>query len=121
MSGSPTIDELLTKLRAHGYRFACEKDLQAGVERVLQQASWTYVREHQLTSRDRPDFFLNSIALELKIKGSLTEVTRQLHRYAQHPSVEAIILMTSRSRHRGVPRVLNEKPVHVVYLGLDAF
>lgn len=121
MSGSPTIDEVLTELRAHGYRFACEKDLQSGVETVLKRRRWTYAREHQLTSRDRPDFFLNSIALELKIKGSLTEVTRQLHRYAQHPSVEAIILMTSRSRHRGVPRVLNEKPVHVVYLGLDAF
>lgn len=54
--------------------------------------------------------------IEVKIKGSLTEVTRQVHRYAQSEQVESLILITARGSHRGLPREMNGKRVIVIYL-----
>ena len=47
---------------------------------------------------------------------SLSQVTRQLWRYAKLDSIKAIILVTSRSKHRDLPAEILGKPVFVVYL-----
>lgn len=73
-------------------------------------------REVVLTARDRPDFMVGPLAIELKVKGSPADVARQLMRYAEHPSVGAILLVTTRSSHRAMPAQMCGKPVRVLYL-----
>ncbi len=118
---SPEFEEIRTKLSAYQYRYSCEKELQDGLEKVLQTMEIEHVREHSLSPTDKVDFFLlSSIALEVKIQESLTAVTRQLHRYAQHPEVKELLLVTTKSSHRAVAEEMNKKPVRVLYLGLGA-
>lgn len=120
------IDAIQAALR--GYRFQCAHEfvLQEGIARVLAREGIAYQRERQL-GRDRVDFFVGSepfpegIAVEVKIDGSLSEVTRQLHRYAAHPDVVALVLVTTRSLHCRMPREMRGKPLAVVHLEGSAF
>jgi hypothetical protein len=41
----------------------------------------------------------SKVAIEIKIDGSCSEVTRQIHRYSQHPDVEEILLITTCAKH----------------------
>lgn len=93
-----------------------EIDLQDDIERLLKEARCPYSREHRFSKRDIVDFLVADIAVEVKIDGSVTEITRQLHRYAQHECVRALVLITTRARHHSVPTVLRNKRIEVVYL-----
>ncbi len=57
------------------------------------------------------------IGVEVKTQGALNAVIRQLHRYAHYPEVTELVLLTTRRRHGQVPRELNGKRVHVIFLG----
>jgi hypothetical protein len=97
------------------FRYSGEIELQNGIEQLFTQRQLTFERERAL-GPDRVDFFAHGVAIEVKIDGSLSEVTRQLHRYAQHPDVTAIVLVTTRARHNAMPAAMNEKPVDVIHL-----
>jgi hypothetical protein len=90
-----------------------EVSLQSGIASALEASGVAYEREVKLSPRDRVDFMVGGVALEVKIDGGVSEVTRQLHRYAQIDRVKEIVLVTSRLRHAAVPRSLNGKPVVV--------
>ena len=62
----------------------------------------------------RLDFFLDGLAIEVKIDGSLSALTRQVHRYAQHSAVTGIIVVTSLPRLKHLPDAINGKPVRFV-------
>lgn len=114
------LDILSRTLRSHRFTFPSEYVLQEGIARVLLDAGIPHEREHGL-GRDRVDFFLDfqpegGIALEVKIDGSLSSVTRQLHRYAQHPDVRAIVLVTTRAMHDRMPPEMGGKPLLVIHL-----
>lgn len=100
------------------FRFSCEADLQRGIYRVLHEAGYTFQREKHLSRKDRPDFLLqDGVAVEVKIDGSLTNVMRQLSRYAELPSVSALVFVTSRATQAlRVPKEFCAKPVRVVLL-----
>ena len=116
MKDEGDIDRLGEVLGQHRYSFTCENELQIALASVLTDSSIPFEREKRLTARDRPDFQVGTTAIEVKVGGSLTEVTRQLHRYAQLQEVESILLVTSKARHRAVPRQMNGKRVEVLYL-----
>lgn len=99
------------------FAFANEKQLQDGIERMLAAENVAFEREHRLTAKDRPDFFLpnSGIVIEVKIKGATNDVLRQLYRYAEHEQVKAIILVTSRGRHQ-LPITMHDKPCRAVVL-----
>lgn len=95
------------------FTFTDEYELQAGVADVLTTAGHQVVAEHRLGPRDRPDFLVDgNVAVEVKVAGSTANVARQLRRYATHPDVMTIVLVTARHAHRQIIDV--GVPLHVV-------
>lgn len=102
------------------YRFGNENELQLGVKLALEQAISTRVfREHRLGPDSVIDFFLPDfrIGIECKIGGGFSTVSKQLDRYAEHPEIEALVLVTSRCGHQCEDLDFRGKPVRVVYVG----
>ena len=108
--------EMAKILNAFRFRFITEKDLQDGIESVLVCNQIPYKREHSLNIADRPDFMVNRIAVEVKIKGSLADLLRQASRYAANSEVDAILVVGSPHWLSRVPASLSGKPVHTVRL-----
>jgi hypothetical protein len=118
ISEAITVDELAETMAAYRFTFATERDLQNGIERVLESAKFPFEREFILSPKDRVDFLVvGGIALEVKTKGSLTALTMQVHRYLQDERVEGTVIVTSKQGHRNLPAEINGKPVRVVWLG----
>jgi len=106
------LDSLETLLSSHRYRFSSERDLQNGIDEVLQTSGLSYRREFSLGVSDRPDFLVHGgIAIEVKIKGSISELIRQISRYATHNDVSAILVVGTPHWIPRVPEIINEKPV----------
>ena len=104
-------------LKRFHFSYQNELELQDGIAQALSAATIPYEREKRLTPTDRPDFFVDGIVLEVKIKGATRAVLRQLNRYAGHESVKAILLVTTRSLQAfQVPESMNDKPVRVLCL-----
>ena len=78
-------------------------------------------RELVLTKRDRLDFLVGysplwsavpmGTAVEVKVGGSLSDLTRQLARYAEHNDVTGLLVVTTKDRHRQLPASLSGKPI----------
>lgn len=117
---SERLDKVIAALRSYKFRFRNEAELQNGIARVLEQEGISFERERPL-GRDRVDFFAAGIAIEIKIDSSLAEVTRQLHRYSQHPDVLEVLLVTCRMLHDRMPDKMSDKDVKVVVVSSGAF
>lgn len=111
---------LLHRLRSLRLPFTSEQVLQDAVWNELQTLGVDCQREHRFNATDRVDFFTaEGLAIELKIDGTRNTVLRQLIRYAEHDSVKALLLLTTCSRHLGMPSTLQGKPLttyHVISL-----
>lgn len=107
--------------------FTTEADLQAAIwDRMLRERAFSPMlvatREWILDKRNRVDFLVDmepgtiarwstAVAVEVKIAGSLKNVRRQLERYAAHPEVHEVLLVTTKASHHHIPTELNGKPV----------
>jgi hypothetical protein len=111
-----TAERLREVLGSYRYNHANERDLQDGIAQVLATRGIRFDREVVLGPKDRPDFMVDGIAVEVKVDGGLSDVTRQLHRYAQHAQVRALLLVTSRAQLGNQPGKMNGKPVTVLVL-----
>jgi len=89
-------------LQRHPPRAANEAELQAILWDHLQAIDRRTVREHVLTRADRIDFLLGRVGIEVKVKGSSADVTRQLWRYADSPQIDGLLLVTTKREHRRV-------------------
>lgn len=108
------------------FRFSSEKDLQDGLEKLFLMKPFIYSREVDLGVESRIDFLLDEdtsmpLGIEVKVDGSLSAVTRQLHRYAQSPKIGQLMLVTSKMQHDHMPREMNGKQIYVVHLGGSVF
>lgn len=99
-----------------GLRYATERDLQQGLARLFETAGFAADREVALGPAERPDFMIDGIAIEVKVKGTRDQLERQITRYAGHDHVAGVLVVTNRVRHRDLPPLINGKPVHVVCL-----
>ncbi|WP_053764435.1 hypothetical protein [Leptospirillum ferriphilum] len=106
------LDSLETLLSSHRYRFSSERDLQNGIDEVLQTSGLSYSREFSLGVADRLDFLVDGIALEVKIKGSLPDLIRQIARYARHKDVREILVVGTPRWIPQVPASIEGKPVY---------
>lgn len=104
-------------IEAYRYTFTDEKELQTALADALGRAGLVFQREVVLSPRDRVDFLLEpGVVVEVKIDGGLSDLTRQLYRYAQLERVQALVVVTSRARLVNVPGTMNGKPALVVEL-----
>jgi hypothetical protein len=107
---------IIQLLRSTTIDLSNEKRAQADVEKVLTLSGIPFQREVRLSSEDVVDFFVEGVALELKLKGAKKkEVYRQLCRYAKHPSVTVLVLASNLSM--GLPAVIEGKDAYFVKLG----
>src|SRR5580692_2789902 len=93
-------------LKGYRYNVGSECDFQRGVLDALTQSQIDCEPEYDLgPGFGRIDLFLPQpgIGIELKVKGSPSEILRQLHRYAQCPAILSLMLMTSRPRLNPLP------------------
>lgn len=128
------MDDICQVLRTCRLRYGSEKDLQDGIERVLTARGFAFRREEDLGEAGVIDFLVLGrvneeplkwpIGVEIKIKGSIAEIARQLHRYALSPTLGGLVLATTQMRHvysMGIGAALNEKPYRMVHLAGSAF
>lgn len=104
---------LVRLLEGAKYHTIPEEIFQREVAEVLEHHGIEFKREFRLSGKDRVDFLVGRVAIEMKIDGGLNAVRRQLQRYAQSPLVDEIILLTSRTRLCAMPQSLSGKPVYV--------
>jgi hypothetical protein len=110
-----TPEQIAEAIRRYGYNFDNEYDLQEGLKVALESEGIKARREETVSQGSRIDFLTDSgVAIEVKTGGSLNRLTRQVHRYAQHDRVAAIIVVTPKAKHRDLPTQINGKPVLVV-------
>ena len=117
--GEGTIAEsIASRLRHCSVVTPCEASLQKTIQELFIAHAIPHEREYALSPSERVDFYVceESLAIEVKVKGSTSQVIRQLQRYALCPEVHSIMLVTTRLRHRAVPTHINRKPIHVVCL-----
>lgn len=94
-----------------------EKRTQADLAAVLHACAVPFAREVRLAAGDVVDFVaFDRIAVEVKRRRARPSLTlKQLLRYAAHPSIAAVVLVTNRSM--GLPPSLAGKPAYYVSLG----
>ncbi|WP_312139257.1 hypothetical protein [Brevundimonas sp.] len=108
------IGEVLESAR---FDLADEKACQAQMhEHLTANLSWPVEREPRLTPRDIPDFMIEGVAVEVKMKHQRpADIIRQLERYAKLPMVKALVLASNRPCN--LPDSMNGKPVLCISLG----
>lgn len=109
-------DDLYKLLHGYSYNFNSEVELQNGIESILTTNSVPFSREVRLTKKDRIDFLVDSIGIEVKIDGTATSLTRQLYRYAQHDLIDSLIVVTNKSKFTNLPNTINNKQIFLLYL-----
>ena len=92
-----------------------EKELQKSIENIFISNNVSYEREYVLDKKNRPDFFIDGIAIEIKIKGGAKAIYKQCERYCGFEKVSSLILVTGRSM--GFPSDINGKDCYLINLG----
>lgn len=77
-------------------------------------------REVALSEHDRPDLLVGdlsagAVCVECKVAGTPAAVRRQLERYARHPQVASIVLLTRRAAHLALAGEVGGKRLSVVF------
>lgn len=111
---------VLRALRRYRYTYADETALQAGLAEALSLESLNAEREVRLSPRDRIDLLVGRVGIEVKVAGTVDGVLRQLNRYAGSDRVGALVLVTTRATHLGMPMYVGGKSLDVVYQGCAA-
>jgi hypothetical protein len=116
----PTAADVVASLSGWRFRGHNEAVLQGTVLESLEHAGLPFIREYRINPRDRIDFLVGSVGVELKVQGRADDVRRQLERYAEAPEIRDLVLVTTRWQHRPLAGVVLGKPVvvHVVNVWL---
>jgi hypothetical protein len=93
-----------------------EWELQDALDTRIRSTFSEVTREASLNKQDRVDFLIGRVGVEVKIDGSPMTVARQLRRYMESDLLDALVLVTTRAKHRVLPKTLGGKPLCVVWL-----
>lgn len=109
------LESVTRALSSTRFRFATERELCDGLAQAFASHAIPFSREHHLGT-DRLDFLIGSLAIEVKTKGGLPPLLRQLTRYASHAEVCGLLVVTARIQLSSLPTHILEKPLHVCSL-----
>jgi len=109
------IGDIIKLLSTKRFIITDEKELQKSIEDVFKASGAQYKREFILDQKNRPDFFIDGIAIEIKIKGNAKKIYKQCERYCQFNNVKSLLLITNRSM--GFPEQINGKDCYIMNLG----
>lgn len=109
---------LSSALGTQALRVFDERDLQEQLSQAATRAGIEHRREARVGGKlDRPDFLIDGVAVEVKVGGSYNALLRQIFRYAAHPDVIGILVVTTRRTHDRLPDLILDKPVATLCLG----
>lgn len=111
------LNELKTSLAKYRYRFDTESDLQERVAAALSDLDLAFDREFALDPQNRIDFLVGSIGIEIKTNSTLAQVSRQVHRYLSFDLIESLLLVTTKTTHKGLVRSMQGKSLDVLVVG----
>jgi len=111
------IEDILTAIKSRRLPITTEKELQLEIEKLLTDKGIEHEREYRLDKSNILDFFIDGIAVEVKIKSSAKKIYRQCERYCQFDKVNSLILLTSKTM--GFPKEINNKPCYLHSLGMQ--
>lgn len=118
------VEQVLDVLSNLHASWSGETELQAMIEKHLQEQGLKYEREKRLSSRDRIDFAVGesqAVGVEVKVKGSFATVAAQLLRYCEHECFTSIVLVTTVPSHLKLRGMRNGRgiPVYVLFVALN--
>ena len=107
------LKELDSLLKQYNFNYTSESELQDGISEVFSTVGSPFQSECILSKEDRVDFYWPDaqVGVEVKIKHSLSALTRQVHRYVQHESIKGILIVSGKARLNQIPHIINGKPV----------
>jgi len=113
------IGQLIDFLQRQRLDAVREKRAQAQLSDALTAEGWSFKREYPLGEQGVVDFLVEvggcRVALELKAKAQRMRIYRQLERYAEHPDVDCLLLLTGTAM--ALPATIHGKPAGVISLG----
>lgn len=63
---------------------------------------------------------IETVGIEVKLKGTVSNVERQVHRYTTAtPPLDGIVLVTNKAAHRAISGIVNDTPVLVACLAFN--
>lgn len=116
-SSSDHSDLVCTVINSYRYFHGNEDGLQVGIMTALLTHGLPAVREVHLNLKDRVDILVGDVGVEVKVRGGVESLLRQLQRYATHDRIGALVVVTTMARHRALPTTVGGKPVRVIHLG----
>lgn len=111
-----SLERLCKVFSSYRYNFQDEESLQEGMALALTRSGIEFEREVRLDAHNRPDFMIDSVAVEVKIKGTFAQFLRQAARYLELDQVSALILVGTPKWLPAVPATLVGKPIYTVRL-----
>lgn len=111
------IDRIMQAILRLHFNYADEIGLQEGIEQALARANIENRREVVLAPRDRIDFMVGRIGIEVKVAGNADRALFQLERYANSGEIDGLLLITTRS-WAAFPDCVGGKPLEVISLAL---
>ena len=104
--------EILSKSRVD---ITNEKSAQEELHAILINRGFNFIRHPEFDKKNIPDFFLDGLVIEVKLKGTPRDIYRQCERYCGFSQVQQLILYTNKSM--GFPEEINQQPCYFVNLG----
>lgn len=112
-----TLETLAAILEGGGYRpnSSSEADIQAeAIERI--SLAGINAQAEDVSGKNRFDIRVGGhVVVEVKIDGGTDSVRRQIERYVSDPSVDAVLLLTTKQKHRSIGGLQFAKKVAVAY------
>lgn len=111
------LERLAKFVERHRFTSQDEYGVQDGVEQLLTELRMPFVRELS-RGKNRYDFALiGNVVVEVKVRGSVSDLIRQLHRYAKDEGVCGMLVVTTKRRLAALPLEVGGKPVRVAWTG----
>lgn len=112
------VSNIFETFKAKRFDLTDEKRLQGEIFLALQSRiqSDTVQKEYTLDDKNRIDFLIGSVGIEVKIKGSKRDIYKQCERYCGFDTIKELVLVTNKSM--GLPGKINGKDCFIIKLGM---